>query len=749
MPSGDRIRVAVIGGGCGALAAAFELTKPEQKGRFEVTVYQLGWRLGGKGASGRGGPSKRIEEHALHVWLGFYENAFRLLREAHAELGHPDKWCEDFVEDSFVALANDTLMADGSVAAATPAAAWAALFPPTPGLPGDPFVGDANPFAVASYLRQAVRLLRSLMSGLAYLEKDPQRGFVDKDFADLDAGPDPNDQRTAVRRALDALLALWKVGYLSTTAGIVTSINLIEKLILEFADRARRQRSAEGPRGGADDEYIVTQFVTSFADSVRKQLGSVVQSDPKFALRWQIIDLVLAIMVGVVRDGLLTHPDGLDSINDVECRDWLRRHGASEAAVQGAFVNGLYHLGFAKDAGVAAGQALRGALRMFFTYRGAMFWKMRAGMGDVVFVPLFRALKGRGVRFEFFHRLENVGMEFPPDAAPFVASLDFDVQAEVPARLDYDPLEDVKGRACWMSQPPPVVSLAAKDGVPFAFESFYDRRKVATRTLRVGADFDVVVLGIGKGGIRYACRELLDGPGPVAEKWKAMHEKVPTVPTQSFQMWLRKDMSELGWHDQSVTLTGIPGHFDTWADMRQVVPAEDWPADAEPRTAAYFCGPLEPRPGDMPPEKPSGPFDLVHPQARLMEVRSNASEFLDTRMVQLWRGADAQGGFDWSLLVDGTNPQQIHRTADQGVNALYASANINPSDQYVLATPGSIKYRISPLDTGIANLTVAGDWTACGFTEGCVEAAVMSGKLASHAISRLPRLEDIVGYDHP
>jgi len=67
----------------------------------------------------------------------------------------------------------------------------------------------------------------------------------------------------------------------------------------------------------------------------------------------------------------------------------------------------------------------------------------------------------------------------------------------------------------------------------------------------------------------------------------------------------------------------------------------------------------------------------------------------------------------------------------------------------VLATKGSIKFRISPLDTGIANLTVAGDWTACGFTEGCVEAAVMSGKLASNAISGLPRLKDIVGYDHP
>ena len=32
-------------------------------------------------------PGGRIEEHGLHIWLGYYENAFRLLRECYAELG--------------------------------------------------------------------------------------------------------------------------------------------------------------------------------------------------------------------------------------------------------------------------------------------------------------------------------------------------------------------------------------------------------------------------------------------------------------------------------------------------------------------------------------------------------------------------------------------------------------------------------------------------------------------------------------
>ena len=71
------------------LAAAWELSKPDRHDRIEsVTVYQRGWRLGGKGASSRGRYG-RVEEHGLHVWLGYYENAFRVMRECYDELDRP------------------------------------------------------------------------------------------------------------------------------------------------------------------------------------------------------------------------------------------------------------------------------------------------------------------------------------------------------------------------------------------------------------------------------------------------------------------------------------------------------------------------------------------------------------------------------------------------------------------------------------------------------------------------------------
>src|SRR6266436_48118 len=85
----DKKKIAVLGGGVGAMVAAFELTDyPNWQDNYEITLYVSGWRLGGKGANGRD-PSRgfRIQEHGLHMWFGFYENAFHVLRKAYAEVG--------------------------------------------------------------------------------------------------------------------------------------------------------------------------------------------------------------------------------------------------------------------------------------------------------------------------------------------------------------------------------------------------------------------------------------------------------------------------------------------------------------------------------------------------------------------------------------------------------------------------------------------------------------------------------------
>ena len=72
-----------------------------------------------------------------------------------------------------------------------------------------------------------------------------------------------------------------------------------------------------------------------------------------------------------------------------------------------------------------------------------------------------------------------------------------------------------------------------------------------------------------------------------------------------------------------------------------------------------------------------------------------------------------------------------------------------PSERYVIAPAGTTQFRLEAGNSGFDNLVVAGDWIRTGLNVGCVEATVMSGKLASHAISRQPPLDTIIGYQPP
>jgi len=454
-------------------------------------------------------------------------------------------------------------------------------------------------------------------------------------------------------------------------------------------------------------------------------------------------------MTGAVRFRLMTDPRGLSAIDGYECREWLRMNGASERSLNSAFVRGLYDLALAYEdgdparPGLAAGQALRGGMRMFFTYRGALFWKMRVGMGDCVFAPFYEVLKKRGVRFEFFHRLENVKLapaeKLAAGERPYVEALEFDVQAKVKGGGEFQPLVPVAGVPCWPSTPDfdQLVDGARMKQEGWRFESHWDRRKVESRTLRVTRDFDFAVLGVSVGAVPYVCREILERDA----RWREMVVHVKTVATQAFQIWMKEDMTSLGWVDPPATLSAFAKPFDTWADMGHVIAQEDW--KKSPKSVAYFCNVLADPPA--PPDRSDSDYE----SRRREDVRRSAVGFLNNQIHHLWPGAVRRTGeFRWDLLADPhEDPGAAH--GEHRFDSQYWVANVNPTDRYVLMLPGTLRYRISPLDNTYDNMTIAGDWTDCGYNAGCVEAAVMSGRLAAHAIAQWPPLEDITGYDHP
>ncbi|HXZ87324.1 MAG TPA: FAD-dependent oxidoreductase, partial [Candidatus Binataceae bacterium] len=530
-------------------------------------------------------------------------------------------------------------------------------------------------------------------------------------------------------------MRLIKYGLLATTAGLIEAAGLLEIMF----------RNLTG-----NPEGVVQRLLEAVADAARVQLESLTSDDDEMRRLWEVVDLVLSGLLGILRFGLLSDRRGLDAIDEYDCREWLRMNGASERSLNSAMMRGIYDLAFAYENGdpgrprLAAGQALRRTLRMFLTYRGSLFWKMRAGMGDVVFAPFYEVLARRGVSFRFFHRLENVKLAeaaaLAPGEKPYVEALEFDVQAEIKDGKEYSPLINVRGLPCWPARPD-YGQIAEGERVEregWDFESYWDRRKAETKTLRVSEDFDFVVLGVGLGAIPHVCREIVARD----VRWREMVARVKTVPTQAFQIWMREDMEQLGWKDPPVNIAGFVQPFDTWADMRHLVAEENWPV--QPRSIAYFCSVL---PDGGPAADRS---DAAYRARRREEVRRNAIRFLNQDIGHLWpRAVERPGRFRWELLAD---PQELEADGEAGesrFDSQYWTANVNPTDRYVLSVPGSTKYRISPLDNSYDNLTIAGDWTDCGFNEGCVEAAVKSGRLAAHAISRLPLLEEIIGYDHP
>jgi uncharacterized protein with NAD-binding domain and iron-sulfur cluster len=350
------------------------------------------------------------------------------------------------------------------------------------------------------------------------------------------------------------------------------------------------------------------------------------------------------------------------------------------------------------------------------------------------------------VKFEFFHKLQRVKLKAMKKSAPespYVEMLEFAVQAKIRGRQEYRPLKSVRRLPCWPACPDYSQLISGsklrREGVDF--ESHWDRRKVGQKTLRISRDFDFVVLGISVAAIPYVCKDIIARDS----KWRDMIRHVKTVATQAFQIWLSEDMSQLGWANAPVTLSAFTEPFDTWADMRQCAAQESWTQC--PGAMAYFCGVL--------PDPPNGSIvaNKRYPHSRSEEVRRNAIDFLNQQVHHLWpKASGPKGTFRWDLLME-ADKRQRGRGGDDRDERRFASqywrANVNPTDRYVLALPGSLKYRISPLDDTYDNLTIAGDWTDCGFNEGCVEAAVMSGRLAAHALSKSPPLEEIIGYDHP
>lgn len=668
----SRPRVVVLGGGVAGLTSAWRLSEPGWHGRFSsITVVERSSRLGGKGASTRGAHG-RIEEHGLHVWLGHYDNAFRLIRECYAELDRErtDPLCPIRTwRDAFLPAGQLGLFDEGPGGWKP----WVATFTPNRQVPGE-LSADGHATSVVEMLLRSALLIRDFYLSLGF----------------------GGDAVPAVSLSTSRVPPRSSVPQTALRAAAATAIAVSQQLVVLAGIGARR---LAGPGGAAAIDAAFEPLLT--------RLRQAIHTDVRARRLHDLVDLVRSVLSGMAADGLGEDRDAYDAINHLDFRDWLRSHGAQESTLRSAIVRGQYDLVFSHEDGdparprFAAGWGVNLSAKLWFDYKGSIFWKMRAGMGDVVFAPLYQALRDRGVAFRFFSEVEEV---VPSSDGSSIGSVI--LKRTRPELADtYEPLTRIKGLPCFR--------------MPADLPPGTESREVLHR----GTDFDLVVFAIPPAVARVVCRRIASQ----RPSWKTMLDRLGTVATHAFQLWLTPDERALGWAHPGTTVSAFAKPFDTWASMSHLIGLEDWENVGPPGTLAYFCSTLsiERARGDA----------MAH-------TRAQAIGFLDRYSRYFWPNAvdPATGGMRWDVLCTDEDVAGPERFATQ-----FWTSNTDPSDLYVQSLPETDAYRLRPDDSGFANLFLAGDWTDCGINAGCIEAAVVSGLQAANGVLDRPRWDGISG----
>ncbi|WP_028066812.1 FAD-dependent oxidoreductase [Solirubrobacter soli] len=702
-----KTKVAVLGGGMAGLAAAFELSERDD---YCVTVYTLDWLLGGKGASTRNeAKHDRIEEHGLHIWFGFYDNAFALMDRVYAVAGGSRE--QHFIPCGDVVLAEPRKTGGWALHRFNPPVHRGAM-------PGDdPEIDywDAIEQTLAWVVERWGKVSHQNSGGVAHWLRGVARFFVGIFIpgADPDRGPVGNAIVAGFGRVASAISRLTR--WIKPVSDPITRLGdghlrrRAEALRTGGGSRmagvphvarrvSARRRAGQSPLGNVSHSEAVATLLGRFLE-----WGQHTYFDPEkieependdARLLYYVIDTVTAVLNGVNADHV--NDDGLNAIDDMDLRDWLLKHKASQNTVDNApFIRALYDLAFGYRRGesdqpdIAAGKGLQACARISFMYRDHLAYKATNGLGDAVFAPLYLALKQRGVKFEFCHEVKD--LEVGGGAVTKITGT-----KRVP-KAPYEPLRPDKtwpSAARW--------GLGENDAGP-ATEPEPAEEDFA---LVSGKDFDKVVLAISGGCLETVCRNVSDA----VSDFKTMVENTHAIATQALQVWLTGPLQGEHWqHDGNAALSGYKQPLASYSGMKHVLPKEGWTAADGVQDLAYFCGVLPTNGG--PPltvqERVEGALTFVAPQVH-------------------GRGTGIFS--DWDLLF-GTTVGPLR--ADEQ----YYRQNTKPAELYVTTHKDTPRHRLWPHQSGLSNLVLAGDWTRNGIDGGCMEAAVASGFLAADALT--------------
>ena len=716
-----RTKVAILGGGVGAVVTAFWLTNtPALREQYDVTVHQMGWRLGGKGASGRNlDTGSRIEEHGLHVWFGFYDNAFFTMGQCYEQLAQvaprPDSCPIRTLEEAF--MPNPTIglyeCYEGQ---------WLPHRFDLPTMPPmlDHELGTIGPLptiwhVVANLMMWAVNTWDEVRTKL---------GIKGHEFP---------------HKSVHSLLRLSEhVDFGLDEFDAKIKEHLLSRVQRAFGDIG--EFTHHHPDAGAITHFLKEEVVDDLVGFKNELWEHVVKdrcNDTGLRVFFTTFDTFVSVIAGVLAEDVLS--DGFLSVDHQELTDFLRTHGATPFTLdmqQSPFLRGWYDAAFAYECtsgdlrpDLAAGTGIHGILRLIGGYNKYVAYKMRAGMGDTIFGPFYELLAARGVRFEFFHEVTDLLVDDDGQGGGAVTGIRITRQAQVRDGAAYKPLVPVADLPCWPNQPSweqLVDGDTLRDsGVNFEYGQSAPGPELLE--LRRGVDFDTVVLALPPAVQMTVCAALRDRSPRYAE----MLANSKSAMTQAGQVWTTTSLEDLGSpFGGSAIATSFVEPVDTYCDMSHLLPREVWHV-GPPQGVAYFCGVMVDQPDQASAD---------------LEVARAMQDLLTKYATILWpNSADPTGAFDWDhLFAPDVGDEPAQRLAAQ-----YLRANFVPSERYVLSPPGSTLHRLDADALSrndavgpdrIPNLLLAGDWTLNGVNGGCVEAATMSGMQASRAICGTPKV---------
>lgn len=740
-----RKKVSILGGGVGGLSTAFYLTRtPELREEYEVTIHQLGWRLGGKGRTGRNlAHGKRAEEHGYHLLFGFYQNAFELLRECYAEL-HQKGLYQD------VALYADTPEGEHEDKGITFAFRRQHMWR----MWSDQPAGDWNQISMRMAANDllpgddnAAPLIDDVLGGVFTFARFLAREIMESVAPSIDDAADElrdafNEAFGYLDEAFDRIVDL----AIDDDRGSITSF-LTSRAGARLNEAAGRLLSVLPE---AASRGLIEFFIEGLLKSLWAAIGGLVQEYWPAYLMWVAMDFVLTSARGMLADEVFTR--GADVISNENFHSWFRRHAVvpegSDITASSFWMQVVYDASFSylegdsttppePEAGrplkgfpeMDAATMLRGALRMMLSYKGAMSWIFQAGCGEIIVTPLYRCLRERGVKFEFFHSADELVLgEGKAGDELFIEAVE--IRKQVPL-VDgaYEPAMIPTGFPIpgWGSEPDwdQLVHSdpAARPDYESPLEPWPD---ATTATLRRGVDFDIIVLAIPVGAHKQLCAAL----AARLPRWRRMLDAARTVRTGGVQLWFDLPVPqiavELEAGGEAENIGSYP--LETWADMTHLLSSEEPVPGVNTQGMFMICSSIPDDPAE--PDQPTAGYRAS--QNRVL--RDMAKQLLNERSGHVMPNLTGPNGFVWTRLSAPASVQGEDRLDHQ-----FFSSNFNPSDRYVLSPAGGLETRLRAEQSGVANLVLAGDWIRTGLDAGCMEGTIMSGKQAARAICGSPK----------